>query len=117
MLLRSRLTVPRPVRRTIMSDDLLTRRQEFDMAALEYLITMLQTGSAAQKQQAMQELARFGADAIEPLIQAVVQAGDEDIDGILMGFEYEEDEGQELDPPFSLVDAVLAYDFWYIAAA
>lgn len=87
------------------------------MASLEHIIATLKEGSPAQKLQALQELEQWRDVATEPLIRAVLQADDQDIDGILQGFEYEADEGQRSEPPFNLINETLEYDFWYVAAA
>ncbi len=71
------------------------------MVSLEHIIATLKEGSPAQKLQALQELEQWRDVATEPLIRAVLQADDQDIDGILQGFEYEAGEGQRSEPPFN----------------
>jgi hypothetical protein len=53
------------------------------MIRLDPLVTLLQHGTSEQKQQALQDLALWGSEAIEPLIQAVLQADDQEINDIL----------------------------------
>jgi HEAT repeat protein len=87
------------------------------MTSSDDLITRLQSGTPEQKDQALQDLDRWGDAAIEPLIQSVLEADNQDIEGTLQGFDWEEGQGQSSDPPFKLIDAMKEYDAWYIPAA
>jgi HEAT repeat protein len=87
------------------------------MTTLDDVIRTLQDGTSSQKQHALRELEQWGCAAVEPLVQAVSQADDQDIDHILQGFEHEAGEGQRSNPPFTLIEAALPYNSWYVAAA
>ncbi|HEX2618608.1 MAG TPA: HEAT repeat domain-containing protein [Phototrophicaceae bacterium] len=88
------------------------------MEDVQHLIEQLKNASIPEKWNAFNQLSGLGSPAIQPLVDAISETADTDIEEVLSVVEWESNgENQQLDEPFQAFQDLTTESCWYILAA